>query len=284
MPSYSTLIADAGSTKVEWAIVKDKISREARFTTTGINALISSDDDIRATLHEVTEKIGENVIINRIFYYGAGCATPAICKKLTSSIQEIWPDATVYVASDLEGAAKSLLGKSDGIACILGTGSNSALFDGEKIVMNIPPLGFILGDEGSGTALGKRLIKEIYKSDIPSDLKTLFFSETDLSLPEILDKVYRSPAPNKFIASLVPFIRKHIEHPLINNMVIEEFKEFFRRNVSLYPDAKEKPVSFTGSVAFYFEPQLREAAQAEGFFTDKITNTPMDGLISYHLS
>lgn len=277
----STLIADAGSTKVEWAVVSHDSHDSIRFTTSGINALMASGKEISTILDDVKNRIGDHVI-NRIFYYGAGCATPLICEKVERCIKEFWPAAEISVSSDLSGAAKSLLGNCEGIACILGTGSNSALFDGEKILMNVPPLGFILGDEGSGTALGKRLIKEIFKGAMPGELREKFFSETQLTLSDILEKVYRQPTPNKFIASLVPFIRKHIEYPFINSMVIEEFREFFKRNVALYPDAESIPVNFTGSLAYHFEKQLRQAASAEGFRIEKISQAPMDGLVSYH--
>lgn len=279
----STLIADAGSTKVEWAVVSNRSPEKTRFTTSGINALMATESEISSILNEVKERI-DHLAIERIFYYGAGCATPLICDKVGHSLREYWPNAEISVSSDLVGAAKSLLGNSEGIACILGTGSNSALFDGEEIVMNISPLGFILGDEGSGTALGKRLIKEIFKGPMDDEIKEIFFSETGLSLPAILNKVYREHAPNKFIASLVPFIRKYMEHPFIDNMVVEEFRDFFRRNVSLYPDAHSKKVCFTGSLAHYFEKQLREAASMEGFHIERIAPAPMDGLLSYHSS
>ncbi|MDE6410503.1 MAG: ATPase [Muribaculaceae bacterium] len=282
MSLFSTLIADAGSTKVEWAAVGESSSDDMRFTTPGINAILASEKEIASILTEVKRQVNDR-IINEIYYYGAGCATPLICGKIEKSLKEVWPEAKIMVCSDLVGASKSLLGNNAGIACILGTGSNSASYDGEKIVSNIPPLGFILGDEGSGTALGKRLIKEIFKGNIPVEIKEDFFSDTELTLPEIINRVYREPLPNKFIASLIPFIRKHIRHPFINNMVVEEFREFFKRNVALYPDARKMDVNFTGSVAFHFEKELRKASISEGFRIGKISQAPMDGLIRFHL-
>lgn len=283
MSLFPTIIADAGSTKVEWAVIDETGALSLRFVTPGINAIITPNIDILDIFRSVAEKISHMKEPNQIFYYGAGCATPQLCLKIETLLRSFWPHSQIEVGSDLVGAAKSLLGCKRGIACILGTGSNSALFNGEKVTMNVPPLGFILGDEGSGTALGKRLIKEIFKGFMPEELKNDFFQETGLSLQEIIERVYREKAPNKFIASLVPFIRKHIQHPFIYNMVIEEFGEFFRRNVALYPDSTEIPVSFTGSIAFYFESELRIAAEREGFKIGTITKNPMDGLI-HHLT
>lgn len=277
------LIADAGSTKTEWAFLhKDKKGNRS-FTTEGLNALMMNEEQLRDAFREVSVRL-DDCTITGIYFYGAGCATPEICRKVAHALHEIFPEVKVETHSDMTGAARALLGHKPGVAAILGTGSNSALYDGEKIIGNIPPLGYILGDEGSGTALGKRLLKEVFKSAAIAELKEEFLKECNLSLPEILENTYRRPGANKFIASLVPFIRKHTDRPLIYNMVKEEFREFFRRNVALYPDSHRLPVSFTGSVAYHFSELLREAANEEGFMIADITDAPMQGLIAYHLS
>ncbi|MDE6026754.1 MAG: ATPase, partial [Muribaculaceae bacterium] len=211
------LIADAGSSKVEWAVLFNDGSQPVRFTTPGINALMTETRELVEAFRKASENLPTSCKVSAIYYYGAGCATSAICGKISDALQSVWDGAQPYVESDMAGAARALLGREKGIAAILGTGSNSALYDGEGIIGNIPPLGFILGDEGSGTALGKRLIKEIFKGKMPEELKETFFKEFDISLPEILNKVYKEPAPNKFIASLVPFIRKHMDSPFIHN-------------------------------------------------------------------
>ena len=269
---------------MEGAVFFNDGREPVRFTTPGINALMTETPELVEAFRRASENLPSSCKVSAIYYYGAGCATPAICVKISDALRSVWKDAQPYVESDMVGAARALLGRERGIAAILGTGSNSALYDGEGIIGNIPPLGFILGDEGSGTALGKRLIKEVFKGAMPPQLKETFFKECNLSLPEILNKVYREPMPNKFIASLVPFIRKHIDSPFIHNMVKEEFREFFRRNVALYPDSRNLPVSFTGSVAYHFSDLLREAAGEEGFSVPVISCTPMEGMIAFHLS
>ena len=278
----SILIADAGSTKVEWALLLSPDSRPQIFTTQGVNAVMLNEEELSEYFNTVKESNCTLTAISEIYYYGAGCANKAIIEKTRRAINSAWPEATVSVASDLVGAAKSLFGDKPGIACILGTGSNSGVYDGKDIKRNIPPLGFILGDEGSGTALGKRLIKELFKSNMNENLKNGILSEAGLSLSDIIDYVYRKPTPNKFIASLVPIIRNHIETPLIHNIVIDEFKEFFRRNVSLYPEKAHLPVGFIGSVAFYFESDLRYVAEKENIALREIKKRPMEGLVEYH--
>ncbi|MBD5272201.1 MAG: ATPase [Bacteroides sp.] len=280
MNRYFKLIADAGSSKIEWALISSDGNIIAQFISPGINALLSSKEDMEKAFANVAETLDKAA--DEVFYYGAGCANEETCRKVADAIRKVWPEAEIDVKSDLYAAARSLLGNQPGIACILGTGSNSALYDGKEITANIPPLGFILGDEGSGTSLGKRLIKEVFKGEMPEDLKNSFFKECNISLSEILNRVYRQPNPNKFIASLVPFIRKHIDSPLIHNMVKEQFREFLRCNVMHYSGYDVLPVNFTGSVAFHFDDILRQAAAEEGISIGIISKAPMERLIEFH--
>ena len=187
MKRYFKLIADAGSSKIEWTLISSDGNIIAQFISPGINALLSSKEDMEKAFANVAETLDKAV--DEVFYYGAGCANEETCRKVADAIRKVWPDAEIDVKSDLYAAARSLLGNQPGIACILGTGSNSALYDGKEITANIPPLGFILGDEGSGTSLGKRLIKEVFKGEMPEDLKNSFFKECNISLSEILNRV-----------------------------------------------------------------------------------------------
>ena len=279
---FATLIADAGSTKIEWISLNPDASVGARLQTTGINALMAGYETIISILSDVKERMGDAAPGASIFYYGAGCATPDICHKVSSSILDVWPGTCVEVESDLLGAARALLGHSEGIACILGTGSNSALYDGAKIIRNIPSLGFILGDEGSGASIGKRLVRDVFRGYVPDDVRESFDKEFALSLGDLLEKVYRQPAPNRFLASLVPFILNNIDNCYLRSLVIKEFSRFFKRNVAMYENSRQLPIRFLGSVAFHFAPLLLEAGEALGFNIDSIVKNPVDGLIDYH--
>ena len=181
------------------------------------------------------------------------------------------------------GAARGLCGHEKGIVCILGTGSNSCFYDGEEIVSNVSPLGFILGDEGSGAVLGKLLVGDILKNQLPAQLKEEFLKQFDLTAPEIIDRVYRQPYPNRFLASLSPFLAQHLVEPGIRTIVLNSFIAFIRRNVMQY-DYTQYPVRFIGSVAYCYKEILQEAAKETGLGIGKILQSPMEGLIEYHTS
>ncbi len=276
------LIADAGSTKVEWCLVGADGNVKERFTTCGINALLISEDELDAILTNVKTQLGEASLEDEIHYYGAGCATPAICQKMVRALHRFFPGAMVYVGSDLLGAARALCGRKPGIACILGTGSNSCLYDGSTITNNVPSLGYVLGDEGSGAALGKRLVADAFKGHLPAMIRENFLATYKLSLADILENVYRKPAPNTFLASLVPFIKENIWNPYLYSLVLEELTYFVKRNVAMYVGAHSLPINFTGSIAFHFEKILREAASTHGYRVNNVVASPMDGLIKYH--
>lgn len=286
-----TLIADAGSTKVEWVIISGDGNIEARVTTHGLNALMADPEEVARLFAKAKSLLKPVASVDEIYYYGAGCATPVICKKIKDALMETWAtpgnpisDEDIHVDSDLLGAARALLGHKPGIACILGTGSNSCLYDGEKITHNVPSLGFILGDEGSGAALGKRLISDAFKGQLPELVRDNFLSLYELTQEEILDYTYRRPAANRFLASLVPFLKDHLWNPYVYSLVREEFKSFLKRNVSLYPGSHSLPLSFTGSIAYFFADILSEAADAQGLKVGKIEKSPMEGLIAFHSS
>lgn len=278
-----TLLADAGSTKVAWAVIGD--DTDIQFTTEGLNALMASPDDISNRLEQAHAQLISHGIpseFDEIYFYGAGCATPAICKKMSDALSGRWSDAKIEVNSDLLAAARALLDTSRGIVCILGTGSNSCLYDGEKIVSNVPSLGFILGDEGSGAALGKRLVSDAFKGKLPDLIKQRFIAKHGLELADILDRVYRQSAPNRFLASLVPFLQENIWNPYIYSIVYQEFLTFLKRNVELYPGARTLPISFTGSIAFHFRDVLEKAASSLNLKIADVKPSPLEGLIKHH--
>lgn len=282
MSNSGILIADAGSTKIDWCLVSIDGNESARFETRGVNAAISTADKMTTLFLSAKEYLSDAPEPYKIFYYGAGCATPEICNRVAACLLEVWPDTDCEVSTDMLGAARALLHDNPGIACILGTGSNSCLYDGKDIRANVPPLGFILGDEGSGAILGRRLIGDIYKGIAPDNLRRELNDAFGIPLSEIIRRVYREPDANRFLASFVPFIKENISNPHIVMMVSDEFDRFFMRNVALYEDARNLPVNFTGSVAYNFQELLRESAARNGFKIGIIERLPMTGLISYH--
>ena len=197
-------------------------------------------------------------------------------------IRELLPGCTVEVESDLLGAARALCGREAGIACILGTGSNSCLYDGRNIVEHTPPLGYILGDEGSGSFLGKSLLNGLFKGLLPESLKQSFCDKYCLSLSDIIGRVYRQPAPNTFLASLVPFIAEHRTEPAIHDMLTDAFRLFITNNIAIYGH-KEMPINCVGGIAYQFEEELRAAAAAKGMQIGCVLRRPIERIVQYHL-
>lgn len=276
------LIADCGSTKIDWCVVNDGKVVEQIFTS-GINALLMTEEQIRETLAaELAEKV-KGYAIESVYYYGAGCLFDDICANVRRAIAHNVPTAnTIEVHSDLLAAARALCGQNEGIACILGTGSNSCYYNGKEIVDNVSPLGYILGDEGSGAVLGKLLVGDVLKNQLPKELCEKFLAEYDLDRQKIIEGVYKKPAANRFLASLSPFLIKNIEEPAIHRLVLNAFKSFFVRNIENYSNYKSMPVSFVGSVAFYYKDVLAEAAKALDIIIGTIIKSPMEGLVKYH--
>lgn len=279
--NQNILIADAGSTKVDWVLISPDGDLIGRCKTEGINALLAEEEEVTIRLNEVKTMLPAQDLCS-IYYYGAGCASERVCTRMSQLLKEAWPEAEVDVESDLLAAARALFGDKAGVACILGTGSNSCLYNGKEIEANVPSLGYILGDEGSGAAIGKRLISDAFKRQLPEKVREEFLSEYNLTLSDILDHVYRMPAPNKFMASIVPFVKRNIWNPYLYSLVREEFTTFIKRNVAMYSGAHFLPVGFIGSIAVHFEDVLREAVSAQGFKVDTIMASPLEGLIAYH--
>ena len=276
------LIADCGSTKIDWCVVENGEVKKQVFTS-GINALLMTEEQIRETLaNELAQEVAA-FEIESVYYYGAGCLFDDICANVRRAIAANVPSAkTIEVHSDLVAAARALCGNQEGIACILGTGSNSCFWDGEKIADNVSPLGYILGDEGSGAVLGKLLVGDVLKKQLPEELCEKFLKEYELDRQKIIESVYKKPAANRFLASLSPFLSKNIEEPAIHRLVLNAFKSFFVRNIENYKDYKNYAVSFVGSVAYYYREVLEEAAKAVDIKIGTVIKSPMEGLVKYH--
>ena len=275
----ATLIVDSGSTKTDWIIIAGDGSIKT-FKTEGINPVVGSINIINKTITENFMPQIEGIEIDRLSFYGAGC-TKNKKHLIEECLAKIFPKTEIEVASDVLAAARALCGHKEGIACILGTGSNSCLFNGKDIVENISPLGYILGDEGSGAVLGRTFISDVLKGELPQDIRDNFFEETHLTEELIIENVYSKPMPNRFLASFSPFLVQHLDEPVIRELVLNSFKKFLKRNVMQY-DYQHAPVHFIGSVAFYYRELLSEACKIMGVHLGTIIQSPMEGLIKFH--
>ncbi len=273
------LIADSGSTKTDWAL-QSASGALARFHTQGINPFHQDRTVIAGILRQELLPQLDPEKVSRVCFYGSG-VRPELEPVMTSLLQEVFPQAEqVEAHSDLLGAAHALCGHNYGIASILGTGANSCLYDGRRIIANTPALGYILGDEGSGGVLGKLFLHELYKGVLSEKICSEFEREYGLTMADVIQRVYREPMPNRFLASLAPFIHRHLSDDAVRQIVIRNFRDFFRYNIRPY-GLSDMPVSFVGSIAFHFRDQLTEAALAENFRLGKILQSPIEGLVEY---
>lgn len=271
------LVADSGSTKCAWGVIGGTGS-EIRLTP-GVNPVLQGREEI---VRLVRDAFPEGTKAEEVRFYGAGCGEryPAQTDMLRDVLRECFGCTKVEVASDLLGAARALLGDGTGIACILGTGSNSCYYREGRIVSNVPPLGYILGDEGSGAAIGRMLLGDLLKGHLPGRLLDAFYAEQGLTYQQVIHRVYREPMANRFLASLVPFVGRHISEPAVASLVERAFREFVRRNLVHYPHDAE--VACAGGVAHAFEPLLKNVMETNGFRTGRVQRSPIEGLMKYH--
>lgn len=271
------LIADSGSTKTDWCVCQSHKPLQ-RISTQGINPFHQSPEEIAKIILELIEQLNDRIRIERVEFYGAGCALPEKKEVLRRILSTHLPHCSdIFVTSDLMGAAIATCQGKPGIACILGTGSNSCQFDGVDIVANTPSLGYILGDEGSGSHLGRILVSDCLKNQLPPHICQLFFKEYSLNQATVLENVYRKPLANRYLAGFTPFLNKYREEPAIHALLIGCFKTFFQRNVFAYDTIL--PIHFIGSIAYHFKEEITEAAQLCGLTIGRIFKAPMEGLI-----
>ncbi len=276
------LIADSGATKTDWRQIYSRQDIRS-FQTEGFNPFFVDSQYIRKEVDSELVPFIDSRHVKEVFFYGAGCSAVEQCILVEDGLKPIFPDARIKVENDLLGAARALCGHREGIACILGTGSNSCFYDGKRILENVPSLGYILGDEGSGAFIGKMLLKEVMSLSAPSDIRELFSNKYNYSRVHILTHLYQQEMPSRFLASFMRFITENITHPFIHDLVYSAFNEFFKTQVMKYPRYNEVPVCCTGSIAFYFSDILKAVAMEKGIEIKKITQSPVDGLIEYHL-
>ena len=276
------LVADCGSTKIDWCLLKNGKVEKQVFTL-GMNAVMLTEEEMR-------QRIGDELVpeltgypVAEVYFYGAGCISDEVCGNVARAIRSNFPSATtVEVHTDLLAAARALCGREAGIACIMGTGSNSCYYDGIEIRDNVSPLGFILGDEGSGAVLGKILLGDVLKNQLPADLCEKFLTQYELDRLTIIRRVYKEPQGNRFLSSVTPFLLENIDRKEIHDLVLNSFKSFFVRNIAQYKGYRDLSVNFIGSIAHYYRPVLEEAAAACGCRVGNIIKSPMEGLIKFH--
>lgn len=276
------LIADCGSTKIDWCLVENgKVVKQV--FTTGMNAVMLTEEEMASRIAtELMPELGSADGIAEVHFYGAGCISPEVCDNVANAIRKSIPAPVINVATDLLAAARALCGHDAGIACIMGTGSNSCYYDGVKICDNVSPLGYILGDEGSGAVLGKILLGDVLKNQLPADLCQKFLEQYNLDRMTIIRRVYKEPQGNRFLASVTPFLIQNIDRPEVHALVLNSFKSFFVRNIQQYPGYKDLKVNFIGSIAYYYKEVLEQAAKECNCTVGTIIKSPMQGLIEFH--
>lgn len=276
------LIADSGSTKTDWCVVENGELLQQIFTK-GTNPFFQSEEEIGSEIATALLPQLKSDKPDAVYFYGAGCGFPDKIATMRRAIaQHLKVKGEIEVNTDMLAAARGLCGHTPGIACIMGTGSNSCYYNGQDIVANVSPLGFILGDEGSGACLGKLLVGDLLKNQMTPGLKEKFLKQFDLTPADIIDRVYRQPFPNRFLASLSPFLAQNMDEPCVHNLVLNSFKAFLKRNVMQYDGYQHEKVHFIGSVAFHYKEVLIKAAYETGIQVGNIIKSPMEGLIKYH--
>lgn len=274
------LIADSGGSKTDWRLIQED-GTIGQASAPGFNPYYQPIDDLKKNVQEVLlPKIHDPV--NKIFFYGAGVSSVKNQLTIKSAFLEFFPEAEIEIGWDLLAAARALCGHEPGIACIMGTGSNSCLYDGGKIIDNVANLGWILADEGSGANIGRKFLVDYLRNKMPDALAASFRERFPLTREEFLEKIYQQEKPSAFLASFARFIFQHLKDPYCYNLIYDSFSEFYENNVMKYPNYQNLKVHFTGSIAFYFSDVLRQVANDKGITVKNILEGPIAGLTLYH--
>ena len=279
MPTVK-LIADSGSTKTEWCLINGK--KKEFIYSQGMSPYFINGIQMENIIKLEVLPAVKNIIIEEVFYYGTGCTNPANVKMVKKVLQHAFPNARTKVETDVDAAARALCGKEKGVACILGTGSSCCYYNGKRIIKNIPGLGFILGDEGSGAYLGKKVLQHYLYNTFDDDLRTRFDAQFVTNNHEILNAVYKQPLANRYLASFAIFLAENRGHYIIENIIEDGFAEFFNMHVCKLRESSSLPVHFTGGIAFGFKDVLAEMCKRYQLQPGNILKNPMEGLIKYH--
>jgi N-acetylglucosamine kinase-like BadF-type ATPase len=277
------LIADSGSTKTHWVLI-DENKNESHFNTIGYNPYFINANEIYRSLSENLLPQIDQKTVKKIFFYGAGCSTTDKISILEEALSKAFPNAVLFVSHDLLASARALLGNKRGFAAIIGTGSNTCVYDGKEIEKNIDSVGYLLGDEGSGCYIGKKIVRDFMRGYLPLELKQKFDQKYSVTSADIYDAMYNKPLPNRFLASFAAFADENKEHPYIHKIVKESLDDFFKNLVSQYPGYHELSFNCIGSVGFVFKDILKEVATAYRMEIGTLLKSPIDGLVQYHLT
>jgi glucosamine kinase len=276
------LVVDSGSTKSDWRVIGDCGS--TAIATKGLNPIFVSADIIKEeVMREVVPQVATEEV-TKIYFYGSGCWDDHLQGIISNALAAVFTNAAIEVKHDLLGAARATCGHHPGISCIIGTGSNSCLYDGKEVVDNITNLGYLLGDEGSGTHLGKKLIAAYFYRELPEELSPLLDDYFPGGKQSILDKIYGPETPNVFLAAFTRFIHQHRKHPYLQHLVYESFSEFIDRHVRKYSGHLGLPIHFIGSIAYYFQDNLKLVLQERNMNVGTFIKKPIGALADYHLA
>ncbi len=274
------LIADSGSTKSDWVLLNGAL--KSNFETIGLNPFFHSEQDVVRVLEENTDLYALRDKISQVYFYGAGCSSEALNGIISSGLESVFSKASINVDHDLNACAYATYQGEPAISCIIGTGSNSCYYDGKEVSETIPALGYILGDEGSGSYFGKKLLASYLYNHLPQRIHDALQNEIKLTKDEIITNVYMRPNANVYLASFMKFIVQHHLDPFIQEMIFEGFKHFNGVHVCCYPNFKEVKVHYVGSIAYLFSEQLIKACDVYSIQLGTIIQKPIDGLIAYH--
>lgn len=274
------LIADSGSTKTEWCLLKN--TKKTLFTTQGMSPYFVNATGVEEIMQKEVLPFLKKNNVDEIFFYGTGCKNPTNKRMFKNVFGKLFPGAHVVIDNDLSGAAKALCGDEKGIACILGTGSNSCYYNGKRIVNNSPGLGFILGDEGSGAYLGKKVIQHYLYNIFDEDLRARFDVKFVTTDTEIIESVYKKPLPNRYLASFATFLAENRGHYMIENIIEDGINDFFYTHIISYKESPKLPIHFTGGVAYGFQEVVKQLCLNYDLQPGTFLRSPMEGLVKYH--
>jgi glucosamine kinase len=274
------LIADSGATKCEWVLLND--GKKKTILTSGISPYFVTGEQVIEILNKNLVPKLKGVQVEQVHFYGTGMSNPENVSMIKQALKQVFKPAKVTINTDLLAAARALCGTEKGIACILGTGSNSCFFNGKKIVKNSPGIGYILGDEGSGAYLGKKVVQYYLYDTFDEDLRSRFDARFETTSVEILENVYRKPLANRYLATFAIFLAENRGHYMIENILEDGLNDFFFHHIYKYRESWTRPIHFIGSVAFGFKDVLQELCNTYELELGRVLKTPMEGLIKYH--